>query len=266
MHLTQPYFWKAYELGPEADRPQHMREWYQTEFSPTAAALPLDEKMGFTNSNDDSYLNAELRRLQQFAAAEPDSPIAAAALSRLFLRRGMRAKAQEFLESAQSIEVAFDDPYYVASWIALLIDMGEFERAEELFRRWPGEQSGYEYWKWEGIICDEVRHDDRGAVAAFDKAGNIWPGELDWQLLYRNAHCLVRMKADHEAEKARARALSIERMMELDVQIPVRQAMRHLDDAAQVAVVVDFYRKLGRIREAHYWETYRQQVAQRVRG
>jgi len=55
----------------------------------------------------------------------------------------------------------------------------------------------------------------------------------------------------------------IERMMEPEVQIPVRQALKHLDDAAQVAVVVDFYRKLGRIREADFWETYRKQVARR---
>src|SRR5579872_736547 len=217
MHLTREFFWKAYELGPEAERPLRMREWYHTEFSPAAGNMPLDEKMGFTNPQDDSYLITEFRRLQQFRVAEPDSPIAAAALSRLFLRRGIRAKAQEFLESAQSIEGAFDDPYYVPSWIALLIDLGEFDRAEELFRRWPGERSGYEYWKWEGIICDEVRHDDKGAVAAFDKVAGIWPGELDWQLLYRKAHCLVRMKADREAAQARSQALLIERMMEPEV-------------------------------------------------
>jgi hypothetical protein len=140
------------------------------------------------------------------------------------------------------------------------MDLGEFERAEELFGRWPGERSGYEYWKWEGIICDEVRHDDRGAVAAFERAGSVWPGGLDWQLLFRKAHCLVRMKADRQAEQVRVHALSVERMMEPEVQRSVRQALQHIDDPVQVAVVVDFYRKLGRPREADFWENHRVEV------
>ncbi len=266
MHLTEPYAWKAIEHCPAGDRPARMREWYQTEFSPAAGAAPLDEKMGFLGQKDESYLLPEFRRLQQFRFAEPDSAVAAAALSRLFLRRGIRAKAQEFLESARSVAGAFDDPYYVASWIALWMDLGEFEQAEQLFTHWPGERSGYEYWKWEGIICDEVRHDDRGAVAALERAGSVWPGGLDWQLLFRKAHCLVRMKADREAEQVRSHASSVEHMMEPEVQKAVRQALQHLEDPDQLAVVVDFYRKLGRPREADFWEAYRIAIAERLRS
>ena len=262
MYLAEPFFWKAYEHCPIAERPERMREWYQTEFSPAAGAASLDQKMGFVDPKDDSHLVREFRRLQRFRLAEPDSAVAAAALSRLFLRRGIRIKAQEFLESARSVAGAFDDPYYVATWIGLWMELGEFERAEELFARWPGDRSGYEYWKWEGINCDEVRHDDRGAVAAFEKAGAVWPGALDWQLLFRKAHCLVRMKADRQAEQTRAQALSIERMMEPEIQRAVRLALQHIDDPEQIAVVVDFYRKLGRPREAEIWENHRLEVAQ----
>lgn len=261
MDIAEPFVWKACELCPAADRASHMREWYQTEFSPAAGTAPLDQKMGFVDPQDESYLIPEFRRLQQFRFSEPDSPVAAAALSRLFLRRGIRAKAQEFLESARSVAGAFDDPYYVASWIALWMDLGEFDRAEELFGRWPGEQRGYEYWKWEGIISDEVRHDDRSAVAAFEKAGAVWPGKLDWQLLFRKAHCLVRMKADRQAEQVRAQASSIERLMEPEIQRAVRLALKQMDDPEQVAVVVDFYRKLGRPREAEFWEKHRIEMA-----
>ncbi len=261
MYLTKPFAWKAIEQSPMAERPPLMREWYQTEFSPAAGAAALDEKMGFVDTRDESYLMTEFRRLQRFRLAEPDSAVAAAALSRLFLRQGVRAKAQEFLESARLVAGAFNDPYYVASWIALWMDLGEFEQAEELFARWPGEHSGYEYWKWEGIICDEIRHDDRGAVAALEKAEAVWPGGLDWQLMFRKAHCLVRMKADREAEQARNKASSIERMMEPEIQRAVRLALKDLDDPVQVAIVVDFYRKLDRPREAEYWEHHRIEVA-----
>ena len=257
MHLAEPFVWKAFETSPIAERPLRMREWYQTEFSPAAGAAPLDEKMGFMGPKNESYLIPELRRLQRFRLAEPDTAVAAAALSRLFLRQGIRAQAQESLESARLVAGALDDPYYVASWIALRMDLGEFEQAEELFARWPGEHSGYEYWKWEGIICDEVRHDDRGAVAALEKAGAVWPGGLDWQLMFRKAHCLVRMKSDSQADEARAQAASIERMMEPDIQRSVGRALRHIEDPEQVAVVVDFYRKLGRPREADFWENHR---------
>ncbi|HEY2252288.1 MAG TPA: hypothetical protein VGH74_14540 [Planctomycetaceae bacterium] len=266
MHLTEPFAWKAIEHCPAADRPLRMREWYQTEFSPAAGAAPLDEKMGFTGPHDESYLMPELRRLQRFRLAEPDSAVAAAAMSRLFLRQGIRAKAQEFMESARSVAGAFDDPYYVASWIALWMDLGEFEQAEKLFTRWPGEHAGYEYWKWEGIICDEVRQDDRGAVAALERAGSVWPGELDWQLMFRKAHCLVRMKEDRQAEQVRTRASTVERMMEPENQMPVRQALRHIDDPQQIAVVVDFYRKLGRSREAEFWESHREQTLRLRQG
>lgn len=266
MHLAEPFVWTAMERCPVAERPLRMREWYQTEFNPAAGAAPLDEKMGFRGPQGESYLIPELRRLQRFRFAEPDSAIAAAALSRMFLRQGIRAKAQEFLESARSVAGAFDDPYYVASWIALWMDLGEFERAEELFVRWPGEHSGYEYWKWEGIICDEVRHDDQGAVAALEKAGAVWPGTLDWQLLFRKAHCLVRMKSSVQADAARAQASSIEHMMDPEIQRSVRQALNHIDDPEQVTVVVDFYRRLGRPRETDFWENHRSELARTPAG
>ncbi len=173
----------------------------------------------------------------------------------------MRADAQKFLESAKSVAGAFNDPYYVASWIALWMDLGEFERAEELFARWPGERSGYEYWKWEGIICDEVRHDDRCALAALENAGAVWPGSLDWQLAFRKSHCLVRMKFRREADEARVQAAALESLMEPEVQRAVRTALTHLEDPKQIAVVVDFYRKLGRPREADFWEKHRIEVA-----
>ena len=63
------------------------------------------------------------------------------------------------------------------------MDLGEFEQAEQLFARWPGERSGYEYWKWEGIICDEVRHDDDGHERQADH-----DGDGDQHFLNHRAH------------------------------------------------------------------------------
>ena len=49
MYLAEPFFWKAYEHCPIADRPGRMREGYQTEFSPAAGAASPDQQMGFVD-------------------------------------------------------------------------------------------------------------------------------------------------------------------------------------------------------------------------
>ena len=258
--LTEPIFWRVLELCPVPERPLRMREWYLSEFSPGMSTAPLDEKMGVADETERSGLVAEFRRLQRFRVAEPDSPVATAALARLFLRQGVRAQAQEFLESAQLLEGAFDNPYYVAAWIALLMDLGEFDRVGELFDRWPGSRTGFEYWKWEGIICDEIRHDDACASTALDRATEAWPGTLDWQLMYRKAHCLARSGSHRQAEEVRAQAHAIEQLMEKSVQARVRKAMSQLNDPQQIAVIVDYYQKLNRPREAEFWKNHSQEI------
>ncbi len=64
-----------------------------------------------------------------------------------------------------------------------------------------------------------------------------------------------------EAEEVRSRAHAIELMMDKEIQERVRKAMGHLNDAREVAVIVDFYRKLNRPREAEFWENHRRNVA-----
>ena len=73
--LTEPIFWKVFELCPPAERYVRMREWFLSEFSPGTSAAPLDEKIGVVDEKEHSGLIAEYRRLQRYCVTEPDSPV-----------------------------------------------------------------------------------------------------------------------------------------------------------------------------------------------
>lgn len=262
-YLTESVFWRVYELSPLEERTLRLREWFLSEFNLSSETAPLDRRMGFLDASENPGVVAVYRRLQQFRAAEPESPIAACAMARLFLREGMRDKAREVLGEFESVEDANTEPYYIATRISVLLDFGEFEQARACLERWPEPKSGYEYWKWKATLLDEVERNDEEAIAAYDQALSVWPGREDWQLMFRKAHCLNRLGRIHEAEDVRRQVERFEKAMERDVHAALVKSLAHLDNPREVASIADFYRKLGRTREADGWEEYRQRL---IRG
>lgn len=265
-HLMEPVFWRVYELSLPDNRPELLREWFVSEFSHLASTAALDRKMGILAESEIPSPLGQSRRLQAFRAAEPESPIAGAALARLFLQEGRRDDAREFVEETDSLAGAYHEPYYVATRLAILLEFGEFEQVEECFNRWPEPRSGYEYWKWKAIILDEIRHDDSAAIAAYDRALGVWPGKEDWQLMHRKAHCLSRLGKNIEADEIRKTIARIEIAVQRDSIARLRMALAHLDDPAEVALLVDFYLKLDRGREAAKWEERRRQLVAAQEG
>jgi tetratricopeptide (TPR) repeat protein len=259
-HLTETLFWRVYELSPALERPLRLREWYLSEFSPGSENAPFDRSMGFLEEAEKPGALVDFRRLQQFTLAEPESPIAGAAVARLFLRENLREKSRETLDQIDRLDGAYSEPYYIATRIQVLLECGEFDDVEECFKRWPEPRSGFEFWKFKAIILDEIRRDNEAAVEEYDRALEVWPGRDDWQLMFRKAHCLNRLGKKREADEVRNAAARVEKLMERDVHVGVRQALGHLDDPAAIATVVDFYRKLGRTRESQAWEEHRQQL------
>jgi len=259
-YQTEELFWHVYELSGPEERALRLREWFLSEFSPGSETAPLDRNMGFFDNPEMPGFVVEYRRFEQFRAAEPDSPIAGSAIARLFMRERMRDRAREMVEEVGLLDGAYREPYYVATRISVLLDFGEFEQARACFDRWPEPKSGFEYWKWKAVILDEVERDDQGAIAAFDQALAVWPGREDWQLMFRKAHCLNRLKRAREAEDLRQKAERFEKALQRDVRADLRKSLARLDDSEAIASIVDFYRKLGRTREADCWEVHRRAV------
>lgn len=259
-HLTEQLFWRIYELSSSARRPGLLLEWFLSEFSPSAACAPLDRKLGFLGESEKPETLTEFRRLDRFRTAEPESPIAACSQARIYLREGMRHDARKSIEQFQSFECAWDEPYCVATQLEILMEFGEFDAARECFSRWPQPREGYEYWKWKAILLDEIDHDDRAAIAAYDRALGVWPGSLNGLLIHRRAHCLDRLGKNREADEARRGAEAIYLLVAPEAFDRLRRAVLNVDNPADIALIVDFYQKLNRTREATVWEVHRRQV------
>ena len=255
-YLCAPYFWKVYEQTPDRDKAVLLREWYLTEFSPGTANALLNRNMGFLTAGAET----DLRRLSEFHRQEPDSPTNVSALARWYLRKRNFKQALELLETGSRPEGVFADRFFVATLVEALVETGHLDRAETVFDRWPEPHTGYEFWKWQGIIDDEIHRDDANAIAAYQKALDTWAGRMDWPTRHRMAHCFSRMGKRQRADQERKFANAVEKLMEPDVHKKLRIALAQLNRADQIRHIVRFYRKLHRNREARCWEQVIEQL------
>jgi hypothetical protein len=169
------------------------------------------------------------------------------------MRNRRPQEALETLDGRIDSREAVACPDYVAASTAILLEIGDFERAELVFRQWPQPWAGYEYWRLNGIIEQESRLDHSAAAESYRRALDEWPGPSDWSTMRRLAHCLTREGRIDEAEMERARSQRVEALMEPEVFEPVREALQDLDRPDDLQVVVEFYRELGRTREVQEW-------------
>jgi tetratricopeptide (TPR) repeat protein len=141
----------------------------------------------------------------------------------------------------------------VATRIGVLIDLGEFDRAQAVFEEWPSQREGYEFLKWRAVILDEIAGDFGLAASAYEEALSKWPGPFDWRLRNRWANCLTRAGRKSEARQVRREARVIEENMESDVHVELVHALSDLNDTTRLAEVAAFYERLGCLREAEAW-------------
>jgi len=257
-HLSEPYFWKCYEHANRADRPTLLRDWYLSQFSPGTANASLDRMMGIQSPDESPHARIELRRLDRFRDEQMNWPQAHAAFAAWCHLEGAHELACEALD--ESIETARDDPFYLATVVQVRINSGNFEAAQAAFEHWPESDRGFDYWKSKGLVSEEVRGDDRGAADAFAHAVNIWPGHCDASLQHRRSNCLMRLGRKGEAAECREAASRVDSLMELDLHTRLRRLLVNLMSRKTLAEMAEFYRHLGRQREADEWQNLATQV------
>lgn len=265
---AEPYFWKTYELGRPEHRLLRLREWFLTQFFPVSACTLLDRLMGCAGGSADNVDQVEARRFIEFRNAEPESPLGHAALARWFQTEGDPTSALELLDGAAATlsKEAQEHPYFLATLVDVLIDLGEFERADECFRRWSAPASGGDYWLLCGRVMQEVRGEPAEAVKAYDQAQSEWPGTVDWHTMNRKASCLTQMGDRDGAARERERAKAMEGLMDAKVLKRIQFVLGSPTQPELVQEVVDFYRKIGRPREASCWSEYVNALSARRTG
>jgi tetratricopeptide (TPR) repeat protein len=256
-HLAESEFWKVYEATVVDRRVLRLREWYMSQFYPTTANPVLDRLMGFVAAKKSNPELTEAFRFIRFRNEEPESALCHAALARWYQNEGDARLALESLDQAQAkIQGAEQDPFYLATLISILIEMGELDRADRCFQQWPEPHTGYEYWLAEGQVLQEVRGQYAEACRAYDLALGEWPGTVDWRTRNRKANCLARMRDQAGAARERAAAKVMEQLMDEKIHQRLRYALGFLNDPKCARELVDFYQKIGRPREAAAWSEH----------
>jgi tetratricopeptide (TPR) repeat protein len=252
--LTEPIFWRCYELAPAHKRGALLRDWYLSQFAPGSASEPLDRRMGFVGPGEEWSRFVELRRLIEFRNTEPAAPQAHAAIAQWFLLRQNDAEqAIEAFRAATAAELPFGEPLYVARLTEACLHLGWHEHAAESFAQWSAPRDGYYYWKTRGMVDEEVHHDFPSAVEAYGRAILVWPGECDWSTRFRLANCLMRLGKETQAAEVRARALTLQPLMEPSLHQHLREVLTEFDRAGSLEDLARFYENLGRLGEADCW-------------
>jgi tetratricopeptide (TPR) repeat protein len=256
-HLAAPFFWKVYEASAVELRALRLREWYMSQFYPSTANPVLDRLLGIVKTPKYDAGQAEAQRYIRFRNAEPESPLCYAALARWFQLSGDSRFALESLEQGRDkMQNEEHDAFYLATMISLLIEQGEFDRAEECFKNWPEPHTGYEYWLAQGQVLQEVRSQYAEAVHAYDLALRDWPGPADWRTRNRKANCLAQLRDQTGAAREREQAKTIENLMTEKVHRRLRFVLGFLDRPELLQELVDFYQKIAGPREATAWSEH----------
>lgn len=255
-HLTEPLFWQVYERSPDSTRAERLREWYLAEFGRGSLNAIFDRNMGFLGGIETPTDLTDLKRLNEFKLAEPDAPATYAAVARVLFHQGERDWAFRTLQEGERLETAFQDQYFVSTLVDQFLSRGWYNEAAACMARWPEPRDGYEYWRLLGIVADEVENNDSLAIEAYDRALQCFPGQNDWEVMFRKAHCLVRKGDLQGAEKSRRMAEHVQKAFSKELHEGLRKALVRLDDARSLMPIVEFYDSIGRKRESSAWRRH----------
>ncbi len=262
-HLCETEFWQVYAAATPAERGGRLRELFMSQFFPATANPELDGVIGSFDAERNAA-RTEARRYIQFRDAEPDGPYGYAALGRWFGEEGDPKFALAILEKGRQEAPAWErDPLFLASLVNALIAVGELEQAAAVVDRWSAPQDGYEYWLSVGQVRHELRQDLEGALEAYGKALEFWPGPADWRTLNRQVACLNRLRRTDEAARLRERIAKLEALTCDEKLRSLRNSLGALDQPERIVELVEFYRELGRTREMRAWEEHAAWLRQR---
>ena len=262
---SEPHFWKTYELSDESARAERLREWYVSQFSPSASTAGFDRQMGFLKPGEYPGPESDIARLEEFYSSEPDSPLILAALSQWYLHNHQRDEALQLLLRIRDRDDAFQSPFYVATLVAVMLEIGKLDEAKSELERWPQPTEGYAYWSTAAKVFEVIDRDAAAAVAAYDRALAVWPGPAEWSLMHRKAQCLARLGKKAEAESVRNDAKRVELQMEALTHQKLRAALANLDSPDTATQMLDFYQSLNREQEATCWQNVLNRLSRKVR-
>jgi len=252
---AEPTVREVIRLAPPDEKVAHLRSWYLSQFAPAAANLELDRLLGVVAANELPSTATELARYELFRAAEPDSPVHAAAVARVLLRKDQARRAAASLDGFD-LQAAPADTFFAMVWAEAAHAAGDTAMFEEVMRRWPGPRDGYDFFKWEGVRLEEIADDPSAAAASYRKALEVWPGPVDWQVVFRLSTCLRRLGEGDEADRLKARSDELGRLIGEDLHRPLRDMLADLSDPAAAERAADFYRRIDRPWEAGLWQEH----------
>jgi len=255
---AEPHFRRVLAGTPPSGRGAVLRDWYLSQFYPVTSTMDLDGLMGFRLTPADEAATVESNRLLGFRGADPDAPAANAAMARWFQSKGDLPFALELLDGALAArpEEAGADPFFLGTLVDVLVDLGEMDRAGEVFATWPEGDRSRVYWLAKGRVEQEVRDHPAEGAAAYEEALRSWPGPIDWRTMHRAATCHARAGNGTRAAELRARAGELEGMMEERVHAGLRKALVRLDNRESLRQLVDFYENIERPEEAEAWGAF----------
>lgn len=263
---AEPNFLAVLGGTPPADRGAVLRDWYFSQFYPVTSTTDLDGLMGFRATPADKATEVESRRLFGFRGADPLSPLANAAMARWFeAEEADLPFALDLLDGALAArpDEARSEPFFMETLVDVLVDLGEMDRAGREFDAWKPAETPRAYWLARARVEDEVKNDPAAAARSYERALGVWPGEIDWRTMNRAASCHARAGEAERAGELRARGAELERLFDEKIQSRLRMALVKLDNPDALREVADFYRKIGRPREAEEWDRFIESLGER---
>ena len=253
---SEPHAWRVIEQSVDIERRERLREWYLSQFYPNVATLELDRQFGASDPGADSRGERELTRFLTFQKAEPDGPLGYAGEARWMLSQGDPKAAHEALQRGikANRKAAETSPLFIAAMIETQINLGEMERAADWLAKWPKPHEGNFYWRWAGVVADEVHDDPERAIEALTRSLQVWPGPVDWRTRTRIANCLQRLRRADEAQRMRDEAKSVEMLVADPLHRDLYARLNRLDNPEALAGVIEFYEQLRREKEVNAWK------------
>ncbi|MEZ6061904.1 MAG: tetratricopeptide repeat protein [Planctomycetaceae bacterium] len=262
--LAGDYFWQAFEVADESQHPVLLRDWFLSEFYPETGN---DNFYSIFGAQKIGKIPASVNLLVRLRESEPEAVVLHAALAAYYLENGVPTSSLELLKEAPDLSAAMHDAFFVSVLLEALVDLGEFEKAEDCFRKFPQPHEGYLYWRSEGLFQQTVADDAAAAIKSYEKCLQMAAGKFDWGLMMRLSECLRKVGRADEAQEIQTRvnylttqALTEERAQDL------RERLRNLNDPGVAGDVGDLYREFGKSREASAWEELHQRLLRHQTG
>ena len=245
--ILEPYFDTVYEAAKPSERTELMKNWFLSQFRPFALNASFDRKI-----NINPGPASESQRYNFFLDLEPDAPSPRAAGASYYLDASKNKEALELLTAA-NIDRENADDFFLGQLVEAYVGSGEVDEALAEFKKWSGQKDGYMYLRTAAFIADEAEADYDKALDLYQRAMVFWPSPVDLRFRRRYISCLKKAKKPEEAKKVEQELEVVGTWFERGLQERLTAAMRSLPSPVAIDQFVEFYKLIGRDKEAQRW-------------